>query len=398
MLTGLEESQHVRYLACQLYGLGLRIQQFYLVSNSTIDLEHTLERCLREFDWIVISGGLGATENDITCTVIAKLLRKNLVVLSENLEKITDKVKHSPQLKTSDSFRRQAETIDGAEIWDNSVGIVPAQYIKYGLVKIALLPDEIQEFQVLIDKFLIPELQKERRRSVLYRILRTCGINEVKIQDYLKVLKMEHTRICLSSSPNQVDIQIEVDAQITNSEKLLKEIEKHIRDYLEDYIFGYDHEELEYVVSNLLKKQKATLSIVESCTGGLIAKKITDISGSSKFFKMGWILYSNESKQEMLGIPEDILHQYGAVSSEVAMRMADLARKRAKTDFAIATTGIAGPSGGTELKPVGLVYIAVALRNEVKVQKFQFSGSRELVREKASIQALDMLRRVLLHK
>lgn len=398
LLLGLTQDEHLKYLAQQLMPLGLRIHQFCILPDDVDILEKTIKNWSQDVQWLIISGGLGPTSDDRTRDVVAKVFDKEMTMDQKLLEFITEKVSHSPKTKMSQSFRTQAQVIQDFKIIYNHVGVAPGLYYSYHQKHIVLLPGPKKEFQAMVQEFLIPKMKpKKAMQSMIIKTLRTCGIGESRLQDYLKHIEIpKSVSIHFKANPNQVDLRLETKKG--NQEKLKKDIfiaEKNIRDLLDEYIFGVEEQDLAQSLGILLKTKKKTLACAESCTGGMIAKKLTDFSGSSQFFKAGWVLYSNEMKHELFKVPEKILNTQGAVSSEVALILAEKARKISGSDYSIATTGIAGPSGGTKDKPVGLVYIAIGMRNEVQVQKFHFKGSRESIREQASIQGLEMLRRQL---
>ena len=304
---------------------------------------------------------------------------------------------------------RQAYIPKGAIIINNKMGTAPGLIIELGWKVLIALPGVPLELTPMMEDTVIPYL-KEKFYSggtsdwagglIKSRTLKITGLGESKVNEEVPdLLKMSgNVTMGIYAHAAQVDLKITAKASTENeAARLIKPVEEEIRKRLGKYIFGADSDTLESAVASLLTYNNLTISVAESCTGGLLAKRLTDIPGSSVYFKMGIIAYSNEAKIDRLKAPQEMLRRYGAVSSQVAIKMADAVRKVARTDIGVSITGIAGPTGATKSKPVGIVYIALSKKTTginlpVVCNRFNFLGSRDTIRFKATQSALDMIR------
>jgi len=395
---GIQETNSV-YLSEELILLGLETAFKTIVGDSEKDMEEALRVALGRTDAVIITGGLGPTEDDITRKVVSKITKKRLVLNEDALRDIRSRfTKRGREYPNTND--RQALIPAGAKLIPNSTGTAPGFLIDEAGAFIAVLPGVPLEMQTMFKEELKPVLQERfgSRLIIRRRILRTCGMFESAINQAIEnILHLDQPTVGLSARATGVDIRIIArGTSIEQVQMMIDKTESAIRDQLGDVVYGVDGLEMEEIVGALLKQRRLKLAVAESCTAGLISRRITNIAGSSEYFDRAAVVYSNSSKTEMLGVPMELIERYGAVSAEVAAAMAKGIRDAAHTDLGLSVTGIAGPDGGTEKKPVGLVYAALAFPHGVKTAEQRFLGNREQVRMRASQMALDMVRKHLI--
>ena len=362
-------------------------------------MEEALKRALERVDAVIITGGLGPTEDDITRKVIAKITKKRLILNEDALKAIHARLAGRGREVVIPN-ERQALIPAGARLLRNPAGIAPGFYIDEEGLFLAVLPGVPLEMRAMFSEGLRPALENRfgGKSFIRRRVLRTCGMSESAVNQAIQdIMRRGEPIVGLSVKGTGVDIRIIAHGSTAeNSQTLTDRTESTIREKLGDAVYGVDGVEMEEVVGALLKQRRLTLAVAESCTGGLIGARITNIAGSSEYFERAAVVYSNLAKTEMLGVPADIIERRGAVSSEVAAAMAEGIRQAAHTALGLSVTGIAGPEGGTEKKPVGLVYTALASSQGVKTTEHRFLGNRDQIRLRASQMALDMVRRYLI--
>jgi nicotinamide-nucleotide amidase len=387
------------FLSEELMLIGLVTVFKTIVGDDEQDMDEALQRAFGRVDAVIITGGIGPTEDDMTRKAIAKIVKKRLVLNEEALKAI-----HSRLASRGKEFvasnDRQALVPTGARLLKNSVGVAPGFYIDGPDLFIAVLPGVPKEMRAMFNKGLRPVLEERfgGRRFIRRQVLRTCSTSESAVNKAIQdIMKRGVPKVGLVARETGVDIRIIArEPSAEQSQMQVDRTEAAIREKLGDVVYGGVGQEIEEVVGALLKQRKLSLAVAESCTGGLIGSRITNIEGSSEYFERGVVVYSDLSKIEMLGVPQDLLSKHGSVSREVAKAMARGIQQAAHTDLGLAVTGIAGPGGGTEKKPVGLVFIALASAQGVKAVEHRFIGTREQVRIRASQMALDMVRRHLI--
>jgi len=387
------------YLSEELLSVGVETLFKTIVGDDEKTIEEALHRAMERTGIVLVTGGIGPTEDDITRKVIAKIVKRRLVLNEDALKAIQDKLAGRSR-DFSAANDRQALLPAGARLLPNSVGIAPGFFLDEAGVFLAVLPGVPREMEAMFTEQLRPVLE-ERFGGKLFirrRILRTCGMSESAVNQAIQdILKQETPVTGLTARETGVDIRIvATESGAERVQSLLDRTEDAIRKKLGDAVYGVDSQELEEVVGALLSQRRQRISIAESCTGGLIGARITNIAGSSEYFERAAVVYSNQAKTAMLGVPEETIERFGAVSRETAAAMAQGIRKAAGTDLGLAVTGIAGPSGGSAEKPVGLVYIGLDSSQGVKITEYKFLGTRQQVRHKASQMALDMVRRYLI--
>ena len=387
------------WLTEKLNGLGIEVKLKTVVGDDDARLEEAIRDALRRSRVVIMTGGLGPTEDDITRKVAARAMGRRLLLNEKVLEGIREKFlrwgRKMPEINS-----RQAMVIEGAEVLDNPNGSAPGMYIEHEGRAVALLPGPPREMRPMYETFIGPRLAaKAGNVRVMRRTLRVAGLGESAIDERIAPVYTQYKNPQTTILFNQSEVEIHLTAQAKTekeAELLLDGLAGQIEERLGDAIFAFRGETMEEVIGLRLAVNGFTLAVAESCTGGLIAQRITEVAGSSNYFQEGVVAYSNEAKIRLLGVPADLIGEYGAVSAPVAEAMAEGVRLRAETDFGISVTGIAGPGGGSEEKPVGLVYVALADDAHTEHRKLLLPGDRQLIRWRASQAALDLLRRRLI--
>lgn len=398
LLSGRTIDTNSAYLGKVLQEVGIELLRKCAVVDDFEEMVKTLKESLSRADLIITVGGLGPTSDDLTREAISSAIGVPLVFREELAEKIREHFRRRG-VEMPEVNLKQANLPEGAKAIDNIVGTAPGFIIEKGNKCIIALPGPPSELIPMVEKVVKPYL-RERNPSqvILQRTLKVVGKGESWVEEALKDLMCPRGNPSLApfAKPAEVHLVITAKGDEESARKMLDEMEKKVRERLQEDIFGVDEEELEEVVGKMLRERGLTLAVAESCTGGLLGYRITKVSGSSDYFLGGIISYSNEVKRDALGVNEEDLRKYGAVSEQVARQMAEGARRVIKADLGVGITGIAGPTGGTPDKPVGLVYIALATPEETICQKNIFPGDREMVRWRSSQTALDMVRRWLI--
>ncbi len=387
------------FLSEELLRLGIETAFKTVVGDDERDMEETFRRAMERAGLVIITGGIGPTEDDITRKVIARLVKKRLVLNEDAHKAIHEKLagRSKEMLIAND---RQALVPAGARLLPNPAGVAPGFYLDEEKAFIAVLPGVPRELAAMFTENLRPVLAERfgEKTVIRRRVLHTCGIPETAINQAIQdIIRLTTPSVGMTAKEGGVDIRIVAQAATPEqAQSLADRTETVIRQKLGDAVYGVDGQTLEEVVGALLKQRGLKLAVAESCTGGLIAGRITNIPGSSDYFERGAVTYSNEAKTEMLGVSRELIERYGAVSSEVAEAVAQGIKQAAKTDLGLSVTGIAGPGGGSEQKPVGLVHMALAAGQGMKTAEHLFPGDREQVRLRACEMALDMVRRHLI--
>ena len=350
-------------------------------------------------DVIIASGGLGPTSDDLTKKAVVKAFKRNLIFHQEILKQIEDSFhkRGSPMPKIN---QNQALIPQGSKALSNLWGVAPGIFLEDKEFLFFALPGVPVEMKWMMENEVLPILRaKKPERFILHRKLKTTGISESALYEKIEKLIDPNGEIKVAFLPGYlgVDVRLTMESRDRDQAQVkIDELEQKIRGVLGTYIYGTDGQSLEMVVGKRLLERKRTIAVAESCTGGLIGARFTNVSGSSKYFERGVITYSNEAKTELLNVPKEIIEKYGAVSEEVAILMAEGVRKLAKTDYGLSITGIAGPTGGTPQKPVGLVFVGFAHENDSFAQRFLFGENRKSNRERAAQAALNLVRLFLI--
>ena len=397
LLMGEILNSNSRDIARELYNLGIDVYHQSVVGDNLNRVSKELETAFERADLVITTGGLGPTRDDLTKEAAAHFLKREMILDEESIKHLEDFF-GSRGLPLNEGNKRQAYFPEGAKIIPNENGTAPACIIEFDEKVLVILPGPPREVIPLMEKYIIPYLEKRTGKVFISDIINISGIGEghmeEKIMDIIEA--QENPTVAPYAKEHGLTLRVTASASTEQEARLLLEpVVKKICDRLGMDVYAIGDTTLEAVVASLLIEQNLSISVAESCSGGLLAGRLINYPGISKVFKEGFITYSNESKINTLGVDSKILSKYGAVSEEVAKQMAKGAADRAKSDVALSITGIAGPDGGTDEKPVGLVYIGLYLLGEVKVMKMDSWGSRDNVRRRAVSQALDMLRREL---
>jgi len=399
LLSGAVLESNFQRIAAELLRNGLSVGRHTIVADSTREISASILEASERSDIVIVTGGLGPTVDDRTRQASAEASGKPLMFHPEILERIKWMFERRNQ-PMPESNRLQAMIPEGAQVIENPIGTAPGFSLRIGKALFFFLPGVPSEMSAMFAGSVLPRLQSELRGAgvIFERRLHTFGMAESRVNELLRdLLEKPAPRMGLIAKTGVIDIRLTATGDSLEEAKLIvAETEAEVRSRLGEAVFGSDLQTLESVVAEMLMEREIKIAVAESCTGGLLAKRLTDISGISSVFMEGWVTYSNEAKMKRLGVPARLIRQKGSVSAEVAKAMAEGARKRAGTDISLAVTGIAGPTGGTPDKPVGLTYVALASPEGTQVQEFRFPGNRADVRDRTVKAALNMVRLYLL--
>ena len=399
LLTPTKTDTNSLWLTEKLNDIGIEVKLKTIVGDDGERLEEAVRDAMRRSDIVITTGGLGPTEDDITRKFTAKAIDRELVYHDEIERHLRERFR-SWGREMPEINKRQAYIIDGAEILPNPNGSAAGMFVEVDGKMLTILPGPPRENQAMFTEYVLPRLKAIAGDVfVKRRILRVSGLGESAVDEIAAPIYTAYGDIETSILFNKSEVEIHIAARAddaktaeSTADKLADELAKA----LGNAVFSINGETMEEIVGTLLTQRRETVSIAESCTGGLIGHRLTEVPGSSAYFMEGSITYSYDSKTRMLGVPAELIVKHGAVSAECAEAMAAGMRKNAKTDHAISVTGIAGPDGGTDDKPVGTVFIGYAGPRSVKSVRIVLPGDRYLIRWRASQAALDYLRRQLL--
>jgi nicotinamide-nucleotide amidase len=396
LLLGDVLNTHLNFIAREIFPLGLRIERQVTVPDGEA-IREAITESLGRAEIIFITGGLGPTTDDITREVTADLLglklRHDPVILRAIQERAVRR-----GFRLTDRVARQADVPEGATVLPNEHGSAPGLHIPADRTRkrphLFLLPGPPRELHPMFRASVLPILRGlvPAGAAMDRRLFRIAGMGESLVEEAVgaQLLQLPGLELGYCARPGEMDLRLVGEAAV------LDQAEQIVREKLGPAIFSADGSDLEEAVVKLLTERRHTLAVAESCTGGYLAHRITNVPGASAVLLAGYVTYSNEAKFAMLGVDPALIEKHGAVSKQVVQAMAEGARANAKSDFALATTGIAGPGGGTEEKPVGTVFIALAAKNRpVSVQKRLFPDDRPTFKELTTQSALEMLRRSL---
>lgn len=400
LLMGSIVNTNAQFLAEQCALLGLSMYNQTVVGDNKERLSDAINTGLGRADIVILTGGLGPTEDDLTKETCAQVMGFSLAEDSHTKDRIREYFKNSIYKDIPDNNWKQAIVPEGAIVLDNDNGTAPGLILEKGEKRAILLPGPPNELIPLFNGKVKPYLQKLRPELIVSQMVKICGVGESQVEAELLDLIDKQTNPTIATYAKTGEVHLRVTACGKSEEeakRLAKPIVKEIRRRFGDSVYSVHEEEtLEMAVVKLLGKYGLTVTTAESCTGGLLAGRLVNVPGASQVFREGFITYANKAKRKYLDVSKSTLKKYGAVSPETAREMAIGGAFAADCDACVAVTGIAGPEGGSEDKPVGLVYIATYMKEKVTVKKFQFKGNRDKVREMAVVRALDLLRRSIL--
>ncbi|TKJ29365.1 competence/damage-inducible protein A [bacterium (candidate division B38) B3_B38] len=387
------------YLTRELNRLGLEVQLKTIVGDAKEILVDTFKSALHRSELIIATGGIGPTADDVTKQALCRAIGRQMTLDEEVLAYLKDRFA-SRGKPFPPHFQQQAMIPQGSLVLKNPVGTAPGVWVTENQKGVILLPGVPQEMEYVFQNSVLLRLREMVKQSQILdrRVFKVVGLTESEVDQLLKEEIAElKGNISLLAGWGEIEICLKFRGRDKGeTESIFDQYEALLRQKLGSHLLGKGEVTLEGVVGALLREKGATLAVAESCTGGLLGSRITDISGSSDYFNRGIVAYSNVAKIEELGVPQELIESHGAVSPEVAKAMAEGVRRLSRTDYGIGITGIAGPTGGTPDKPVGLVYIGVASEAGTRVERFILLGSRKKIKFQSAQKALEMLREFLL--
>ncbi|TGY96945.1 competence/damage-inducible protein A [Petralouisia muris] len=382
---------------CAMLGLSMYYQS--VVGDNPGRLEHLLRMAKERSDVIILSGGLGPTQDDLTKETAAEVMGKTLVEDARAKNEIQEFLSKRGHDITENNWK-QALVPEGCKVLYNANGTAPGIIMEDGDSRMILLPGPPNELIPMFEEQVYPYLHSLQPEIICSKMVKLCGIGESAAETKILDLINEQKNPTVAPYAKTGEVHLRITAKAENEKKafaMIEPVEEILKQRFGDCVFTDDPQvTLEMAVAELLKKHRLTVTTAESCTGGLLAGRLINVSGISKQLQEGYITYSNEAKEKLLGVSHATLETYGAVSPQTAAEMAEGGAKAAGADVCIAVTGIAGPEGGTKEKPVGLVYMGCCLRGKVYTEKNFYSGSRSKIREYSVASALTLLRKVIL--
>lgn len=404
LLGGVADTNSL-FLADELLKIGIEVRYKTVVGDDPKDIEEALLHALGRAPVVITTGGLGPTEDDLTRKVVARVTGRRLSLHDGTLRAITQRLA-ARQRRMTPAQSSQALIPSRAQVIPNPAGTAPGFFLHHQDERhkeeraLMCLPGPSLEVKQIFQEgggaLLEAFVGKAAKGTLIRRRLRTFGLVESELDARLRDLYQaeRHAVLGLQAGVYGVDISITVQGRHPESaEAVAKRLERLVRDRVGEYLYAAGGQTMEGVVALKLKAKGLTVAVAESCTGGLIGQRLTSLPGSSAYFERGVVTYSDQAKVDLLSVPESLIRQKGSVSAEVAEAMAEGVRERSGADLGLAVTGIAGPSGGTKEKPVGLVFLALADKKTSVCRQHLFSGDRESIRFRASQAALDLLRR-----
>jgi len=411
LLTGKANSD-AAFIGDKLSRLGLELYAVTTIADRKADLSEELKRAFERSSVVITTGGLGPTFDDITVETVSECLSIGCHQDEHILQSIREYFQKRAKGEMPKINERQARIIDGAKILENRFGTAPGQMLHFNYERdgkilkktLFVFPGPPREMQPMFEEYAEPFFKSYASRIRKNNAVRIFGLAESAVEELITpvmsaagfgISETVDFGILASESVITVKFSVAGDDEMLVDDAM-SNIKSELESVLKDNIFGYGADTLEGAVGGLLTRNKKTVSFAESCTGGLIAAKITDIAGSSAYFKSSAVTYSNEAKASVLGVKEETLKEFGAVSAETAKEMAEGVLKFAGADYGVSVTGIAGPDGGSKEKPVGTVYIGIASKKASEAYKYNFIGGRKDIRVRAANTAIDLLRRKIL--
>jgi nicotinamide-nucleotide amidase len=399
LLIGQVINTNQAFIAEQLNLIGIRVDRMTTVGDDLEEITSALGDALRRADVVMVTGGLGPTHDDVTRTAVCRFFRTDLTHRPEVLEQIR-RLLASRGIPLSPVHEDQALVPRTAKVIPNGSGTAPGMLFEQDGRVLMVFPGVPYEMRGMVEGTAVPYLASLRKGSVIvHRTLRTTGVPESVLARQIGDLEpvLQGAKLAFLPSVQGVRLRITVEDTTEGAgQKRLAEVEDRIRAKVAKHIYGVEKEELEEVLGRMLAERGLSIAVAESCTGGLIADRLTDVSGSSRYLLCGVVAYSNESKRNLLGVPGALIARHGAVSEDVAKAMAEGVRKAAGASIGLSTTGIAGPTGGTPEKPVGLVWIGYADDRGSLALKLNLGDHRRRTKERASQAALELVRREIL--
>lgn len=399
ILIGQVVDSNSAFIAKELNKIGIKVDRIWSIADTPEAIHSALDLVPEDIGLVVMTGGLGPTNDDITKKALTDWFGTKLVMNEEVLARVKG---HFNQrgLEMPEVNRFQAMLPENCHILQNDMGTASGMWFEKRSTIYISMPGVPYEMKHIMETGALPRLAAMQESKILHRTVMTQGIGESSlmkmITDWEAELAVDNIKLAYLPSPGQVRLRLSLFDSANGGEGLLDRKVNELIPLIKEYVFGFDDQQLEEVVSYQLLRFGKTMTTAESCTGGYIAHLITSLSGSSGCYKGSAVTYSNQAKADILGIDPLLIETVGAVSEEVAIAMAQGAKEKFKADFAIATTGIAGPTGGTEEKPVGTVWIGIATPEKVFAQNFNMGNERKRNVRRTALQALNMLRKEII--
>ena len=395
LLSGQAVDTNASYLSRKLLSIGIPVVSSYTVADDIDLIVRALNLASSDAELVLTTGGLGPTDDDLTRQAFGKLLGVELQLQNELLQKIQNLFAER-NMQMPEKNKVQAYIPAGAKALANNLGTAPGIMARVKSKLLIAMPGVPSEMKQMFEESVVGELKRfATEQALVMRKLKCFGAGESDIAELLGSLCQRDRNPLINCTAKHGVITLYIIATAKDkvqAQQMAEKDEELLRNILGELIYGTGEQTLAEVVGQKLTQQKKTIAVAESCTGGTLAKLLTDIPGASRYFSHGWVTYSDSAKNSELGVPADLIKKHGAVSDQVAQTMAQGARKKAGTDFAIGVTGIAGPTGGSAQKPVGLVYISVDFDSGCETKRFIFSHDRDFIRLRTAQTALNMLR------
>jgi nicotinamide-nucleotide amidase len=399
LLTPFRQDTNSLWLTNELNRLGVRVVHKAIVGDAPDEMRSSFRYAMDRADVVISCGGLGPTDDDRTRETVAELLGRKLKLDQEILRGIQERFRRFARTMPEINAR-QAMVPEGATILPNSRGTAPGLWLEASGHIMVMLPGVPHELKALFENEVRPRLGRVAPAERLHtRELRISGLPESEVETRVRPLYALYpdTETTILSAPTGIQLHPRIwSSDAAHAEAILNEITGRMALALGEYLYSTRGETLEEVVARLLTENRATVAVAESCTGGMLAERLTNLAGSSAYFLGGVVCYSNELKTSLVGVPAEMIEAKGAVSSEVALALADGIRRRTGATLGVGITGIAGPAGGTSEKPVGLVHIGIADERGPRERAFRLTGDRDRIRSYATQTALDTIRRYFL--
>lgn len=398
ILLGDIVNTNAQFLSKKLAQMGISVYHQSVVGDNSDRLKEELNESFKRSDIVITTGGLGPTKDDLTKEIGAEYFNKEMILNEESLETIKNYFKKQGR-KLSKNNEKQAYFPKGSIILPNNFGTAPGCIIEENNKYLIMLPGPPREIIPMFEQHVLPYFKKFNEGVLISKVLKICGMGESQVVTEINHLIENQTNPTVAPYAKENEVTLRLTAKASNEEdalSLITPLEKEIKDILGDNIYGTDSDTLEGVIGNFLIENNLSIATAESCTGGLLCGRLVNYPGISKCLVEGIVTYSNDSKMNRIGVKKETLENFGAVSEETALEMAKGVAKTSGADIGISTTGIAGPSGGTDEKPVGLVYIGYYIQGKSFAKRFVFPGNRESIRNRTVTVALDYLRKNLI--
>lgn len=398
LLLGQIVNTNARDISQMLGELGMNVYYTTVVGDNPQRLKEALEIAANRADGIITTGGLGPTCDDLSKETIAEFCGVKCVPHEESRRRLEARFAKQNRYMPKNNLK-QADMPEGCIVLDNDYGTAPGAVIESEKATIIMLPGPPFEMKKMLNEKVRPYLEKKADGVIRSKVLKVFGVGESAADEKLsELMQQSNPTIAPYAKTGEMELRLTAKAEeAEKAEEMILPLEEKVREILGDYIYAQGEDEtLQSTVVKLLIEKGKKVSFAESCTGGLLSKKITEIPGSSACMDCGFVTYSNEQKTKLLDVKPETLEKYGAVSKETALEMCKGAKEKSGADIGIGITGIAGPGGGSEEKPVGLVYIGICTDDMWAAVRLKLAGGRGMVRERASLYALDLVRRSLL--